>query len=175
MTIAEVSALLDGLRIGHAVIGALALSLYGVVRATDDVDVLTTDPRCLERAIWNVRPPDVTVDVRRGDADDPLAGVVRITPARGTRVDVVVGRSRWQDDVLARAPRMPLLGAAIPVALPDDLVLLKLYAGGPQDAWDIDQLLDAVPGLDASVSSRLAVLPAECRVLWQRIVDARSA
>lgn len=174
MTVTDVSALLDALRIPHAVIGALALSLHGVVRASDDVDLLATDRRCLEPSTWDALPSSVTIDLRRGDLDDPLAGVVRLTPERHTRIDVVVGRSRWQDDILKRAPKMPLFGASVSVATPADLVLLKLFAGGPQDAWDIDQLLDAVPGLEESVAPTLGVLPEECAALWRRIVEARS-
>jgi len=175
MTLAEVSVLLDQLGIPHAVIGALALSVHGVVRASNDVDVLVTDRRCLDPAIWNAATKTGTVEIRRGDADDPLAGVVRLTPASGSPIDVVVGRAGWQADLLQRAPRTPLLGASIPVATPTDLVLLKLFAGGPQDAWDIDQLLDAVPALRTLVPASLAALPAECTALWQRILDTRSA
>lgn len=175
MTVADVSALLDALRIPHAVIGALALSLHGVVRASDDIDLLATDRRCLEPSTWDTLPSTVAVELRRGDPDDPLAGVVRLTPEHHTRIDVIVGRSRWQDEILTRAPKMPVLGASVSVATPADLVLLKLYAGGPQDAWDIDQLLDAVPGLEESVVPTLGVLPAECVALWRRIIEARSS
>ena len=176
MTIVEVSALLDRHGIPHAVIGAVALSVHGVVRASADTDVLVTDRRCLDVTIWEgFAASGVRVDARRGDADDPLAGVVRLTPSAGTRVDIVVGRSRWQEDLLARSQRVLLMGAPLPVALPVDLVLLKLYAGGPQDAWDVDQLLDAVPGLEAEVETVLAVLPSECASLWRRILAGRKS
>lgn len=65
------------------------------------------------------------------------------------------------------------MGGQIPVALPFDLVLLKLYAGGPQDAWDIHQLLDAVPNLAADVEAAVASLRTECATLWRHIVGAR--
>ena len=174
MTIVEVSRLLDRHGIPHAVIGAVALAVHGVLRASDDIDVLVTDRRCLDAPTWDgLAAAGVTVDAHRGDAADPLAGVVRLTPPSGTRIDIVVGRSRWQADILARAQRVALMGAPLPVALPVDLVLLKLYAGGPQDARDVDQLLDAVPNLESEVASALAVLPRECAALWHRILTDR--
>jgi hypothetical protein len=174
VTIVAVSALLDLHGIPHAIIGAIALAAHGVVRASDDIDVLVTEPRCLDAATWaDLTAPDVTIDARRGDADDPLAVVVRLTPPAGTRIDIVVGRSRWQADILARAPRLSLLGAPLPVARPADIVLLKLYAGGPQDAWDIDQLLDAVPGIESEVTAALTYLPSDCAALWRRILADR--
>ena len=54
---------------------------------------------------------------------------------------------------------------------PADLVLLKLYASGPQDAWDIQQLLSS-PGreaLTAEVETRLMELPAQATAFWRRI------
>lgn len=174
MKLSELSARLDQQQIPHAVIGALALSAHGVVRASDDIDVLVTDLRCLEAATWSDIGPGITVDIRRGDADDPLAGLVRLTPSHGTPIDVVIGRGRWQDEILGRARRSMLFGSQVPVVSPSDFVLLKLYAGGPQDAWDIDQLLDAVPKIESEVASQLVALPGDCRKLWQRILDARS-
>lgn len=174
MTLLEVSEHLDRLSIPHAVIGALALSVHGVVRASDDIDILVTDARALDASTWGAMGPATTVEVRRGDAQDPLAGLVRLTPQHGTRIDVVVGHGGWQTGVLDRSLRTPILGASVPVVVPTDFVLLKLYAGGPQDAWDVDQLLDALPEIESEVASRIDVLPSDCRKLWQRILDGRS-
>lgn len=54
---------------------------------------------------------------------------------------------------------------------PADLVLLKLYAGGPQDAWDIVQLRagDDAGTVAREVEQRRPSLPLECRALWARI------
>jgi hypothetical protein len=62
----------------------------------------------------------------------------------------------------------------LPVISPADLILLKLYAGGSQDGWDIEQLLagDSRLALVEEVEARLDRLPAECRRLWARIVGA---
>jgi hypothetical protein len=54
-----------------------------------------------------------------------------------------------------------------------DIILLKLYAGGPQDAWDILQLL-ALEGRDrliAQVDQELPRLPAAGAVFWKKILD----
>jgi hypothetical protein len=52
-----------------------------------------------------------------------------------------------------------------------DLVLLKLYAGGSQDCWDIEQLLADVDtaAIVAQVDSRIAMLPAHAAELWRRL------
>lgn len=176
MTAVHVSAALGRLGIGHALIGATACAVHGVTRSTEDVDFLVTDRRCLEAATWKeVADAGATVDIRRGDADDPLQGVVRLGTTDGVQVDVIVGRGGWQNDVLRRAQSVAFLEGTLPVATAADLVLLKLYAGGPQDAWDVDQLLDAVPTLAAEVPAALPALPASCTRLWERILAGRTA
>jgi hypothetical protein len=66
--------------------------------------------------------------------------------------------------------RADLVGGTI-VVRAADLVLLKLYAGGLQDAWDVQQLL-ARPfraELIREVESRLSDLPARCHDLWKKV------
>jgi len=165
----EISSVLEAAGIRHALVGALALSVYGVNRATVDVDLFVADASCLKSEIWaGLRSRGIAVDVRKGDSTDPLAGVVRFKAPGENPLDVVVGKFVWQARILERAE--PISGTLVVRAA--DLVLLKLYAGGLQDAWDVQQLL-ARPfreDLVREVESRLSELPARCRHLWKKIL-----
>lgn len=82
-------------------------------------------------------------------------------------VDVVVGRQRWQQDVLARARPLKIFGDEVPVVLKSDLILLKLFAGGYQDLWDIEQLLATVePDVLDAVDASIPELPDDRRIQW---------
>jgi hypothetical protein len=155
-----------------AVIGAAALAVHGIARSTQDLDLLVLDRRCLGPVYWDpVRTAGVEVTVRPGDEADPLAGVVRLRAAGQTVLDVVVGKARWQSAVIAHALPAHVDGVEVPAARAAGLILLKLYAGGPQDAWDIVQLLavgDSVT-LVADVEGTLGELPPDSRRLWTRI------
>ena len=166
----EVVAHLERLGIAHALIGASALALHGISRSTLDQDLLVTDPQVLEEGFWKAFVSTAKVDRRRGDNDDPLAGVVRIERGPERAVDLIVGRSAWQTDALARAARV-LDATRLRVVRAADLTLLKLYAGGSQDRWDIEQLLAADESglLVAEVEERLPDLPARCVALWSRL------
>jgi len=173
--LALVSRALETHGVAHAVIGATALAVHGVSRATADIDLLVTDPRCFDAAAWAaVEAAGATVDRRRGELDDPLAGVIRVTRGEDPPVDVIAGRSAWQTAIIARAVRADVGGANLPIAAPVDIALLKLYAGGPQDAWDIAQLLDAAPSTEALVDASVAALPPDCAALWRRIRRRRA-
>jgi hypothetical protein len=168
MTLLErVAVVLQGSGMAHALIGAAALAAHGISRSTLDQDLLVVDERALDAALWRALP-DTSVDVRTGAADDPLAGVIRFRSAGERDVDVVIGRGAWQQEVVARAEPVRIGAADVPVVTAADLVLLKLYAGGSQDKWDIEQLLALDPSgtLRAQVEDRLLALPRRCRDLW---------
>jgi hypothetical protein len=164
--LARVTAFLAEHHVANALIGAAALAAHGVSRSTLDQDLLVTDVRVLAASFWQALAAEAEIDVRRGDTEDPLAGVVRIACTGERDVDVVVGRHHWQHEVLSRAHRL----GDEPMYVVDkaDLILLKLYAGGIQDRWDIEQLLalDAREEAIAMVDDRIAALPAHSRELW---------
>jgi hypothetical protein len=158
--------------ISHALIGAAALALHGVSRSTHDLDLLAVEQSCLDPDSWApLSLSGIAVEVRKGDLDDPLAGVVRFTGPAERPVDLVVGKARWQAAALARAERKIFADVDLPVLRAADLILAKLYAGGPQDAWDIAQLLAAGQGerLGAEVEEHIGELPTAAVDLWRRL------
>lgn len=165
----RVCGVLNDSAIAHALIGASALAARGVARSTYDIDLLTTDGRILEPALWQSLSSDrFRIDIRRGDADDPLGGVVRVEASSERPVDVILGKLAWQQRAVERAE---IITGGPPVVLARDLVLLKLYAGGPQDLWDIRELLRQ-PGrsqLERDVLGDLAELSLEVRERWQSL------
>lgn len=174
--LAQVARLLRERGTPFALIGAAALAAHGVSRATQDLDLLVCDRACLDPVYWDrLRVAGLGVAVRQGDADDPLAGVVSVTGGTAL-LDVVVGRHPWQAAILPRARGVEIEGVTVPVASPSDLILLKLYAAGPQDAWDIAQLL-AGPERQAliqEVEGKLSPLPEDSQRLWRRLVTEQS-
>jgi hypothetical protein len=175
---------LDDRGIATRLIGASALAAHGVARSTHDVDLLATEPAVLDPALWDgVTPPHFTLVIRRGDDTDPLLGVVRFEedieddrdwddPPAG--LDVVLIRGVWAREMTRSPGPSTRFGdtdvRAVAVA---DLVLLKLYAGGPRDRWDIAALLQVDrPDQDAvlaEIDARVATLPGPSSRLWRRI------
>lgn len=155
--------------IAHALIGAAALAARGIARSTYDIDLLTTDTRVLDSALWaGSSRDDVVVDVRRGDFDDPLGGVVRLVAPGERPVDIILGRHAWQTTAIARAEAVP---EGPPVILAHDLVLLKLYAGGSQDLWDIRELL-RLPDADDLVTRVSQALADQSQAMRDSWVEA---
>jgi hypothetical protein len=160
----------------HALIGAAAMAVRGVSRSTADLDLLTVDAGVLHSGPWApFELRGIPVRILRGDADDPLAGNVRL--ADGAQiVDVVVGRHVWQREIVEAAVPSPIGDVEIPVAGAGALVLLKLYAGGPKDAWDVRSLLEVSEdeaALRAEVDQGVSRLGADACRLWERLKEQR--
>jgi len=172
--LAEVVAYLEPVPSPHAMIGATAMAALGASRSTQDLDILTTDRTVLRSSFWTrLGSSGAKVDIRTGDIQDPLVGVVRITREGDRPVDIIVGEAPWQDRVLSDASLRRVADVEVPVVDEVGLILLKLYAGGPQDRWDIEQLLaitlDRQSLIDVT-EERLDDLLPRCRRLWDRIV-----
>jgi hypothetical protein len=172
--LARVVERLDDAGIRCALVGAEALAVRGSSRATADRDLLTTDRRVLDAETWApLASTGIAVEIRRADPEDPLGGVVRFSTEGERPVDLIVGRHAWQSRIVERAEVLQLGDARVAVPATADLVLLKLYAGGPQDAWDVAQLLVGADraALVAEVERRSEDLPADARRLWRTIVE----
>jgi hypothetical protein len=172
-----VKEILDRLGVQYAVIGAMAMAARGFPRFTLDFDFLTMDKGVLDPDAWrDLVRQGIVVDVRKGDFDDPLAGVVRVgDPAE---VDVVVGKWKWEQRVIESAEPLQVAGITLPVAKASDLILMKLNSGGYKGRLDIIGLLEVGPRekLIADVEAKLGDLPPtlekEARAMWAEILSA---
>jgi hypothetical protein len=172
-----VRAILEAEGIRYAVIGAIALAARGAARSSYDFDLLTTDKRVFSPDLWaQLSEAGITVDIRKGDFDDPLAGVIRIGPPQ-EQVDVVVGKWKWEHRAVEDAQVADVEGIPMRVALPSDLILMKLNAGGYMDRQDIHRLLEIGPRaqLIAEVEQKLGDFPStaekEARAMWAEILS----
>lgn len=160
-------------RVPHALIGATAMAGRGVVRSTDDFDLLVTERAVLQPGFWaGLDGQGFQLELAAGDDADPLAGVARISRWPADRaVDVVVGRQAWQAELLRRAEPHGLGSVQVPLALASDLILLKLYAASEQDRLDVLELLRAGdrPSLEAAVAAQIGRLPRDAQDAWRAI------
>lgn len=134
-----------------ALLGGLAVSTWGVIRATEDIDIIADcEPSPIRslalRAKIKGRLEDLgsSVEWRVGGYDDPIPLLLRVelsTAFRGVRADILWVHKLWQREAVQRAIGVDVEGTKIPVLHPEDLILMKLEAGGPQDLLDVQELL----------------------------------
>lgn len=132
------------------IVGGVAASILGRPRFTRDIDALVI----LEEERW----PELLETGKQCGFDprlsDPLefARRSRVLLLRhrgsGIDVDLAFGTLPFEEEALRRFISVKVSSVTIPLASPDDLVIMKAVAGRPQDWLDIESLLAAHPDLD---------------------------
>ncbi len=138
-----------------ALIGGLAVSAWGAVRATQDIDLLVDstpsplrDVPLRDRLQRFAEELGYSVEWRVGATDDPIPLLLRLDlpgTMRGLAADILWAHKRWQREALARTITLSVLGFDVFILHPEALVLMKLEAGGPQDLLDVEALLSTPP------------------------------
>lgn len=130
----------QGLLGGYALIGGFAVAAWGVPRATHDIDfavaIGTNDPQALATFMGG--------RYEGGGPDDPLRGVICATvevASTSVPLQLVFLPSMFTDAIFQKLEILSILNHRVPVVSWEGLVLLKVYAGGPQDVLDVRQIL----------------------------------
>lgn len=133
---------------GFALIGALAVSARSRPRATQDIDFLVSaeDEFFSKHFPATIKSMGYSYKIFTGGMNDPINGLIRIYNHSGEElVDIIPVYWKWQDEMVKDAPQVKISkDLSIPIALAEDLVVLKLKAHGPQDLLDVKELLRAM-------------------------------
>lgn len=124
----------------YALIGGFAVSAWGVPRATHDIDFVvavgSSDPKALATFLGG--------RYEAGGPDDPLRGVIHASievESEAVALQLIIFSSPLTEVIFRHIQTLTIINRAVPVVSWQILVLLKLYAGGPQDLLDVQQIL----------------------------------
>jgi len=141
--------------ISFALIGGLAVSAWGMVRATEDIDLLADsspsplrNPTLQGNVQRHLEKRGCRVEWRIGDPDDPIPLLLRVglpKPLRPIGADILWAHRNWHREALARRIIVRISRLQLYVLHPEDLILMKLDAGGPLDLLDVERLLSNSP------------------------------
>ncbi len=134
---------LEGCGVRGAVVGGIAASIYGRPRATRDVDIVAI----AEGMNWAElvrRGSEYDIWPRQADALD-FARTTRVIlmEHRPTTVeiDLSIAGIAFEIEMIESARLMNFAGVSIPVACPDDILIMKCLALRPRDIADIEAIL----------------------------------
>ena len=147
--------LFERLSVPYAVMGGLAVRVYGIPRPTYDVDFTVALARDRLPILFDaVRELGYTVpEVYEKGWIDQVAGMPLVKARlylaeRGVDVDIFLSESPFQRQLLARRRLEPLEDTSIWIVSPEDVILLKLLARRPRDLADIGDVLFTQGQLD---------------------------
>ena len=148
--LARLAAALGRHDIPFMVIGGQAVLLYGEPRLTRDIDVtlgvgtdrLDSVLALLGEIPLRSLPPDLKAFV------DRTMVLPALHEASGVRVDLVFSFTPFERGAIARARTIPLGGQQVRFASPEDVIILKIFAGRPRDLEDVATIVRNQPELD---------------------------
>ena len=148
------AAVLDRLGVGWYLFGAQAALLYGAARLTADVDVTVDLGPETPSALVTALTAAGFEPRAREDLDDFIART-RVIPlvhlASGLPLDIVLAGPGPEEVFLRRTRRHEVDGVPVPVASPEDVVVMKILAGRSKDMEDALAILVANRGLDKAL------------------------
>jgi predicted nucleotidyltransferase len=160
-------------QIRYAVIGGYAVAAWGEERATRDVDLLCSAGYS-KALIDAMNDAHIRFEHRIGDYDDPISEVIRIEMGSVTdpsEVDVLIGIRNAPAGIFDRIRVINIEGLAIPVASPEDLVILKLLSGSARDLEDAKSVIQVqADRLDLNLIRQLC--PEQLRQNLQRLIES---
>jgi hypothetical protein len=128
---------------GWYLFGAQAVMVWGRPRLTADVDV-TIRLRSEDTASFRHDMEQAGFRLRVSDPE-PLLARTRVLPflhvATQLPLDVVLAGPGIEDRFIERAIRIEIEGLSVPVASPEDLIVMKVLAGRPKDLEDVRTVL----------------------------------
>ena len=124
-------------------IGGLAVIARGVPRLTIDIDAVIQGEGLDVDRLWEVlRRSGLEARVTDAEeiAEERLVLLLRHS-ASGVTVDLSLGWMQFEREAMERATTVDLGGVPVPVATPEDLVVLKAVAWRAVDKFDVTELI----------------------------------
>lgn len=138
--LATITATLDASGIEYALVGGLAVAVWGAPRATADIDLLIR-PESVEAALAAVAPIDFRFPALPMTFKDgmSLQRVSKITEGNLLTLDLLLVNANLEP-VWASRQRFDVRGQTVWIISREALIQMKAAAGRPQDALDIQNL-----------------------------------
>ncbi|MGA9852118.1 MAG: DUF6036 family nucleotidyltransferase [Gammaproteobacteria bacterium] len=134
-------------KVDYAVIGAFALTVLGVVRATTDVDALLfTKPGRLAKLEKPFKQAGFDTELRTAEADDPVSGMLVLSDDFGNHVELLGGLRNMDPEIFSRTLEVEFRDEKLRIVGREDFIAMKCFAGGPQDFLDARSAYQAASG-----------------------------
>jgi hypothetical protein len=133
----DVAEILTRENVDYLIIGAFALSIHGLVRASSDVDALLyVSYSRLARISKVFEAAGFEATIRRGDDDDPILSMLVLSDSYGNRVELLGGLRGLDPMSFSRAVQVPFYGVNLRIVGREDFIAMKCFAGSAQDLAD---------------------------------------
>lgn len=139
--LADLASRLEAREVPYMVIGGMANAVWGVPRATVDIDVtVILEPKGVPHLVKALAPSYRP----RTSHPEKFAADTRVLPLRHVddiEVDLVLAMLPFEEEAVRHAVAVDIAGTAVRFCTAEDLVLLKIVSQRDRDRKDVEALL----------------------------------
>lgn len=139
--------LLKGFEINYAILGGLALAVWGRERVTKDIDIIISiEEDKLNNLLDTLKtyPFRIRSSLKRiGESLLIFATYEDENTGFPIEVDLFIAQTEYQREALKRAVEIEILEQKLRIVTSEDLILYKLLANRPIDRVDAEALIEA--------------------------------
>lgn len=150
IALARFDAAAKKLNLLYALIGGIAVVLQGYSRVTRDVDITVWDlDSKLDAFLRALVEEGFSLRLAKGVEFARNNRILLLQSSEGVDFDVSLGALPFEREMIERADHRQLNPElSIPIARPEDLIAMKIFAGRPRDLDDARQLANIHSNLD---------------------------
>ncbi len=160
--------------------GSVASAAYGVIRATQDIDiVIDPSPRSLDRLLAEFPERDFYVSASAARAALASGGMFNIIPLDGLwKLDLIIRRTTPHGiEEFSRRRQIDIAGVTFDVATAEDTIIAKLswaaLGGSARQLEDVRGIVAAQEGLLDTAYLQRWIAALQLEALWQRATNDR--
>lgn len=137
-SVVQLQSRLSDAGLSSAVIGGLAVAIWGEPRLTRDVDVKVSLSRKQAARLLSILSADYTFLSDQPEQTLQRIGMLFIQNAAGLRLDMLLADTPFDVQVVERARLVEVQpGQTIAICTPEDLILYKMISTRPRDHEDV--------------------------------------
>jgi predicted nucleotidyltransferase len=138
----KVAEILTNNKIPFCLIGGYAVSVWGAVRSTLDIDLLILVDKAQQAALIDLlNQEQYKAALRKADFFDPLGDILN-SNIHDIPVQLICSKYQWEEDMINRAVMVRVSdGLEIPVISVEDLIIMKLRGGSIIDLHDVNNIV----------------------------------
>lgn len=137
-SLSHLQAALDEAQIGSALIGGVAVAVWGEPRLTRDVDVKVAVSRAEADALLRILGPGYQSAYGKPEEVAQQMGMIFLQDASGTKIDLLLADMPFDRMVIDRARKVNVAAdIVVTLCTPEDLIIYKMLSTRLRDREDV--------------------------------------
>lgn len=176
-TLQKITRLLDNINIPYMLIGGYAMTVHGIPRLTQDLDIsLGVDIKCLQKILNTTRPLFKPISKEPANFAKETNVLLLQDIETGIRVDLIFTFIDFERQAISEAVKIKIEDSEINCVSLENLIVYKMLAGRERDKEDVELILSSnfeklnFDKISKALEELSAILESDAYKNWKNIL-----